>query len=184
MMHSHREGGTIEDSPQTAAERRGSKPARSSDAAGAVATSRELLGAAGELTWQVPPLSGPDPSRQPAIEELEGYESVRLFVERARYRNAAFMLTPRNAGAMAGICARLDGIPLAIGLAAARAGMSAERGQGGARREALGSHRSPGEPGRDTIYGGYGNDRLQGDERTDTLKGGPGNDHTNAETDG
>ena len=68
----------------------------------------------------------PGPSRQPAIEELEGYESVRLFVERARYRNAAFMLTPCNAGAVAGICTRLDGIPLAIELAAARVGMSAE----------------------------------------------------------
>ena len=92
-----------------------------------LATSRELLGAAGELTWQVPPLSRPDPSRPPAVEELEGYESVRLFVERARYRNAAFMLTPHNAGAVAEICTRLDGIPLAIELAAARVGMSAEQ---------------------------------------------------------
>src|SRR3712207_8613523 len=51
--------------------------------------SREPLGAAGEATWQVPPLSGPDPQHRPKMQDLEGYESVRLFVERARYRNSA-----------------------------------------------------------------------------------------------
>ena len=57
-------------------------------------------------------------------EELEGYESVRLFVQRARYRNPAFVLTRQNAEAVAKICEKLEGIPLAIELAAARVGFS------------------------------------------------------------
>ena len=92
-----------------------------------LATSREALGVAGETVLQVPPLSGPDPGRRPPAEELEGYESVRLFVQRARYRNPAFVLTPHNAGSVAEICARLESIPLAIELAAARVGLSVEQ---------------------------------------------------------
>ena len=91
-----------------------------------LATSREILGAAGEVYWQAPPLSGPDPANEDTPEELEGYESVRLFVQRARYRNPAFVLTGQNAGAVAEICARLEGIPLAIELAAARVGFSVQ----------------------------------------------------------
>ena len=87
-------------------------------------TSREILGAAGEVFWQAPPLSGPDPTNEYTTEELEGYESVRLFVQRARYRNPAFVLTDQNAVAVAEICAKLEGIPLAIELAAARVGFS------------------------------------------------------------
>ena len=89
-----------------------------------LATSREILGAAGEVFWQAPPLSGPDPARKATIEDLEGYESVRLFIQRARYRNPAFVLTQQNGAAVAEICARLEGIPLAIELAAARVGFS------------------------------------------------------------
>ena len=63
----------------------------------------------------------------PTVEELAGYESVRLFVERARHRNPAFSLTSENADAVAKICGRLDGIPLAIELAAARVGLSVEQ---------------------------------------------------------
>ena len=92
-----------------------------------LATSREPLGAAGEVIWQVPPLSGPSPHLRHALEELEGYESVRLFVERARYRNPAFLLDQQNARAVAEICHKLDGIPLAIELAAARVGLSVEQ---------------------------------------------------------
>ena len=92
-----------------------------------LATSREPLGVAGEAVLQVPPLSGPEPGRRSPPEELEGYESVRLFVQRARYRNPAFVLTPHNAGSVAEICARLDSIPLAIELAAARVGLSVEQ---------------------------------------------------------
>ena len=61
------------------------------------------------------------------MEELERYESVRLFMERARYRNAAFILSPQNARAVVEICIRLDGIPLAIELAAARVGLPVEQ---------------------------------------------------------
>jgi predicted ATPase/DNA-binding SARP family transcriptional activator/DNA-binding CsgD family transcriptional regulator len=91
-----------------------------------LATSRENLGAVGEVFWQAPPLSGPDPARSNSTEELEGYESVRLFVQRARYRNPAFALTRQNAAAVAEICAQLEGIPLAIELAAARVGLSVQ----------------------------------------------------------
>lgn len=87
-----------------------------------LATSREALNVAGELVWSVPALSVPEPDRAPAVEELKGLEAVRLFVERARHREGAFSLTPENAEAVAGICRRLDGIPLAIELAAAKVG--------------------------------------------------------------
>ena len=87
-----------------------------------LATSREALGIVGEMNWPVQSLSLPDPRQQPTVEELERYESVRLFMERARYRNPAFILSPQNAQAVVEICIRLDGIPLAIELAAARVG--------------------------------------------------------------
>jgi len=86
------------------------------------------LGIVGEMNWPVQSLSLPDPMRQqPTVEELESYESVRLFVERARYRNPAFALSPQNAQAVVEICIRLDGIPLAIELAAARVGLPVEQ---------------------------------------------------------
>jgi len=84
-------------------------------------TSREILGLRDETVWPVPPLSGP-PHGRPPVEELEGYESVRLFVERARSREPGFTVDPENMRAVAEICRRLDGIPLAIELAAARVG--------------------------------------------------------------
>jgi predicted ATPase/DNA-binding SARP family transcriptional activator len=87
-----------------------------------VATSREMLGATGEVSWLTPPLSGPDLQQQPLVKDLEGYESARLFVVRAQYRDPSFVLTPRNVQAVAQICRRLNGIPLAIELAAARIG--------------------------------------------------------------
>ncbi len=87
-----------------------------------LATSREALGVAGEINRPVPPLSLPDPKETPTVEKLEGSGSVRLFVERALYRPSAFVLTPQNARAVAEICRQLDGIPLAIELAAARIG--------------------------------------------------------------
>jgi predicted ATPase/DNA-binding SARP family transcriptional activator len=93
-----------------------------------LATSREALGIAGEMRWRVPSLSLPDLRPPTAVAELSGYESVRLFLERARLRDLAFALTPQNAEAVIEICRRLEGIPLAIELAAARVGvLSAER---------------------------------------------------------
>jgi predicted ATPase len=85
-------------------------------------TSREALGVEGEARWLVPPLSLPEPWRTPSSEELEGYESVRLFVERARGRNPSFSLSSENALTVAEVCRRLEGIPPAIELAAARVG--------------------------------------------------------------
>ena len=86
-----------------------------------LATSREALGITGEVAWPVPSLSLPDLRRMPDIESLPQYESARLFVERAVAANPTFTLTEQNASAVAQVCYRLDGIPLAIELAAARA---------------------------------------------------------------
>jgi predicted ATPase/DNA-binding SARP family transcriptional activator/DNA-binding CsgD family transcriptional regulator len=88
-----------------------------------LATSREPLGVAGEVRWPIPALSVPDAQHSSTVGELEGYESARLFVERASDRRPGFALTPDNAEGIAQICRRLDGIPLAMELAAARVGM-------------------------------------------------------------
>jgi len=86
-----------------------------------LATSREALGITGEVAWPVPSLSLPDLRRLPDIESLTRYESARLFVERAAAVKPSFALTAQNAPSVAQICYRLDGIPLALELAAARA---------------------------------------------------------------
>ena len=85
-----------------------------------LATSREALGVAGERHYRVPSLSVPDPRHLPSPELAGTYEAVRLFVARAQERRDTFALSSTNARAVAEICARLDGIPLAIELAAAR----------------------------------------------------------------
>ena len=85
-----------------------------------LATSREALGITGEVAWPVPSLSLPDLRHLPDIESLSRYESARLFMERAVAVNPTFVLTEQNAAAVAQICYRLDGIPLALELAAAR----------------------------------------------------------------
>ena len=85
-----------------------------------MATSREAIGVEGEVRWLVPPLSVPEPQGTPSSEELGAYESVRLFGERARERDPSFSFSPPNALAAAEICRMLEGIPLAIELAAAR----------------------------------------------------------------
>ena len=84
-----------------------------------LATSRQSLGVAGETTWRVPSLSVPVPSAA-GTDEIAASEAVRLFVDRASAQRPGFVLTDRTAGAVAEICRRLDGIPLAIELAAAR----------------------------------------------------------------
>ncbi|HEX6309898.1 MAG TPA: BTAD domain-containing putative transcriptional regulator [Longimicrobiales bacterium] len=83
-----------------------------------IATSREALGVAGERAWLVPPLTVPPPDAR--LDVLAASDAVRLFVDRARDVQPQFSLSPGNAVAVAAICARLDGIPLAIELAAAR----------------------------------------------------------------
>ncbi len=83
-------------------------------------TSRELLSVAGEVAWRVPPLSLPDPRAIPATESLTQYEAIRLFLERAAAALPTFTLTNQNARAVVQICQRLDGVPLAVELAAAR----------------------------------------------------------------
>jgi predicted ATPase/DNA-binding CsgD family transcriptional regulator len=84
-----------------------------------LATSRQPLGIAGEAVYPVPSLSVPDADRLPAIEELIGWEAVRLLVERARAVQPGFRLTHSNAPLVVQTCRRLDGIPLAIELTAA-----------------------------------------------------------------
>jgi len=86
-----------------------------------LASSRDYLRVAGERAYQVPTLPAPDPGRSAALDVLSQVESVRLFVDRATASQPSFRLTARNAPAVADICFRLDGIPLALELAAARA---------------------------------------------------------------
>ena len=87
-----------------------------------LATSREGLGVEGEVRWPVPPLSAPDPQYSSTVEELERLESARLFLARARNRDPSFTFTPGNSQTVAELCSKLEGIPLAIELAAARVG--------------------------------------------------------------
>ncbi|MFN8537413.1 MAG: BTAD domain-containing putative transcriptional regulator [Thermomicrobiales bacterium] len=89
-----------------------------------LATSREALRLAGEVAWPVPPLDLPpapvSDAEPPAPAQVERVAAVRLFVERVRQRQPNFALTPRNTPAVVAICRRLDGLPLALELAAAR----------------------------------------------------------------
>lgn len=84
-----------------------------------LATSRESLKIAGETSWPVPPLSLPDVRRLPSPEHLSEYEAIRLFVARAVAAAPAFTVSDENAEAVAWVCHQLDGIPLALELAAA-----------------------------------------------------------------
>src|SRR3954452_804570 len=85
-----------------------------------LATSREPLGVPGERLYPVRSLSVPQGTRRPSVAALADSEAVNLFVERAQAADPQFALDDANAGAVAEICRRLDGIPLAIELAAAR----------------------------------------------------------------
>jgi predicted ATPase/DNA-binding CsgD family transcriptional regulator/predicted Ser/Thr protein kinase len=85
-----------------------------------LATSREVLGIGGETVWQVPPLSLPDLHQPLVLENLTRTEAGQLFIERAQAVRSDFQLTATTAEAIAQVCHRLDGIPLAIELAAAR----------------------------------------------------------------
>jgi predicted ATPase/DNA-binding CsgD family transcriptional regulator len=83
-------------------------------------SSRAMLRVAGEHTYPVPPLAVPDQERPWAIEDLSRFDAVRLFLTRAQAVAPDLRLSEANAAAFAAICRRLDGLPLAIELAAAR----------------------------------------------------------------
>lgn len=83
-------------------------------------TSRTALRLSAEVRLEVPPLDAPDPARLPPLARLLDYPAVRLFVERAQAIDRGFHLSEANAPAVVQICTRLDGLPLAIELAAMR----------------------------------------------------------------
>lgn len=85
-----------------------------------LATSRERLGVDGERSYRVPSLSVPEATHTASPELVAASESAQLFIERARLQQPRFEVTPSNAPALTAICRRLDGIPLAIELAAPR----------------------------------------------------------------
>jgi predicted ATPase/class 3 adenylate cyclase len=85
-----------------------------------VITSRTLLRIAAEREFPLAPLALPASSDAVSSESLLDYPAIALFVERARASNSSFALTPQNAGAVTEVCRRLDGLPLALELAAAR----------------------------------------------------------------
>jgi predicted ATPase/DNA-binding SARP family transcriptional activator len=85
-----------------------------------LATSREPLQIPGERVWRVPPLATPDADTETPLSELARFDAVQLFVERARDIDPGFAIETTNASVVAAICRRLDGIPLALELAAAR----------------------------------------------------------------
>jgi non-specific serine/threonine protein kinase len=84
-----------------------------------LATSRETLGIPGEVSWRVPSLAVPPLGHSVTAEEVGAYEAAQLFVQRARSFSPGFTIGERNAGAIARICNEVDGIPLAVELAAA-----------------------------------------------------------------
>ncbi len=85
-----------------------------------LATSREALDIDGEVAYRIPSLNTPNPANLPSLDELQKADSIRLFIERAAAAKPGFTLTTNNATPLAQICFRLDGIPLAIELAASR----------------------------------------------------------------
>ncbi|HKP52802.1 MAG TPA: tetratricopeptide repeat protein [Chloroflexia bacterium] len=85
-----------------------------------LATSRHVLNIVGEIIWRVPSLSFPDPHHLQPLDDLGRYEAIQLFIERARLKQPAFDLAPDNAHSVAQLCYEMDGLPLALELAAAR----------------------------------------------------------------
>ncbi|HUX20761.1 MAG TPA: adenylate/guanylate cyclase domain-containing protein, partial [Spirochaetia bacterium] len=83
-------------------------------------TTREALRLRDEHEYPIPPLNLPSPGRRQSIQRLSQYESVALFIERARSSRPDFAVTAENAPAIAEVCVRMDGLPLAIELAASR----------------------------------------------------------------
>jgi hypothetical protein len=106
-----------------------------------LATSREPLGLSGEALWPVPPLDVPDLAAEPDPAELAGSPAIRLFVARAAAAAPGFALTADNAPTVAVLCRRLDGLPLALKMAATRRlhlrALRASRTLGGPRGVAM-----------------------------------------------
>jgi predicted ATPase/DNA-binding CsgD family transcriptional regulator len=96
---------------------------RSCPAVTLLATSREPLRVSGETVWRLAPLAVPDPAVRIDLHELAECEAVGLFMDRAQLAAPGFEMSAYNAPAVADLCRRLDGIPLAIELAAARASL-------------------------------------------------------------
>jgi non-specific serine/threonine protein kinase len=92
-----------------------------------LATSRSVLRISAETVYQLDALAVPEPAPRARAADLAGCDAVRLFVERAQASNRAFALDDDNAAVIADICRRLDGLPLAIELAAARSKMLSPR---------------------------------------------------------
>src|SRR5260221_10103138 len=89
---------------------------------GVVATSRDPLRVRGEPVWRVPPLALPAAADELSVVELARHEAIRLFADRAAAVRPGFELDSDNSGAVVRLCRTLDGMPLAIELAAARVG--------------------------------------------------------------
>jgi predicted ATPase len=135
-----------------------------------VATSREPLRVPGEVVFRVPSLGIPDPERPLAPQQLLEYESVSLFVERAAAAAPGFALDEDNAAAVSRICLRLDGLPLALELAAGRAGALgptaiAERLDDRFRLLRTSSHTAPTRQQTLTAALQWSHDLLEADER-------------------
>lgn len=133
-------------------------------------TSREPLNVEGEQVWRVPPLPAPPIDSQQEIAALARFEAVRLFEERARSRDSAFALDRSNARAVAEVCHQLDGIPLAIELAAAKVGALSVEQISSRLRDAPGlltSGRRTAEPRQQTLRGAldWSYDLLEETER-------------------
>src|SRR4051812_21264153 len=133
-------------------------------------TSREPLGATGEVVFRVPSLDIPDPERPQPPERLADYEAVSLFVERAAAASPGYVLDEENADDVARICLRLDGLPLALELAAARLGALttsaiAARLDDRFRLLRSGSHAAPTRQQTLTATLQWSHDLLEPDER-------------------
>jgi predicted ATPase/DNA-binding CsgD family transcriptional regulator len=92
-----------------------------------LSTSRARLRCVGEIAWSIDPLSLPPPGERVTLDQIASSAAVRLFVERARAAHPTFSMTDQNASAIAQVCRRLDGMPLAIELAAARLSLLSPR---------------------------------------------------------
>jgi predicted ATPase len=144
---------------------------RSAPALTILATSREPLRVPGEVVFRVPSLDIPDPEQTLEPRQLLRYEAVRLFVERADAAAPGFALDEENAVDVARICFRLDGLPLALELAAGRLGALgpaaiAERLDDRFRVLRSGSHASPTRQHTLTATLQWSHDLLEPDERT------------------